>query len=420
MKKNYKIIPILLFILCCCSCTSNQPNDKTEKEEALFFNIKNPTNQEWVGEVISVPVSILQQENEKLDWAKIGFSIDTNLPYQLIDEDKNNIPEEILLLVDLKGNEEKKVNVNFSNVKGTSEFAKKTQAEISHKTGGKWEGKEYKEGTFKNVNSLNVPPEHTDHSWFIRYEGPGWESDKVGYRFYLDWRNAVDIFGKKTSDMVLQDVGQDGFDSYHEPSEWGMDVLKVAGSLGIGSIGFWGDEKATRIEKTDSLYCEILQNDNLQSKIRTQYYGWQINDQKLDLTSDLTIQAGSRLTRQDIVMSNPLPNICTGIVKLENVDLMQNIPTSNKEWGYIATYGPQSLAKDNLGMAVFFKMENVPQIAEDKESHVVVLQPTGNKLTYYFAAAWEQESNGIKTIEDFKNYLNGQLEKLNQPIMVSK
>lgn len=38
-----------------------------------------------------------------------------------------------------------------------------------------------------------------DHAYYIKYERPGLESDKVGYRFYFDQRNAIDVFGKKTS-----------------------------------------------------------------------------------------------------------------------------------------------------------------------------------------------------------------------------
>jgi len=46
-------------------------------------------------------------------------------------------------------------------------------AEISIKEGGKWEGRKYIGGTFKNVESVKLAPEHTDHSFDIRYEGPG-------------------------------------------------------------------------------------------------------------------------------------------------------------------------------------------------------------------------------------------------------
>src|SRR5690606_24347117 len=120
-----------------------------------------------------------------------------------------------------------------------SEFKKQTQAEISHKVGGEGQDNVNVGGTLENVDELTPPPQYTEHSEFIRYEGPGRESDKVAYRFYLDWRNGFDIFGKKIPDMVLQNVGQDGYQSYHEPADWGMDLLKVGKSLGAGGYGFW-------------------------------------------------------------------------------------------------------------------------------------------------------------------------------------
>ncbi len=97
---------------------------------------------------------------------------------------------------------------------------KKTQAFLGLKEGGKWvwvtkdSGKqqyEYQGGEFKPVTELKVDEKHTDHSFDIQFEGPGWESDKIAYRLYLDWRNAIDIFGKKTSEPVLQNVGLEQF-----------------------------------------------------------------------------------------------------------------------------------------------------------------------------------------------------------------
>lgn len=384
-------------------------------KEEISFVLKNDSDLARVGEVYEVSTDFLTKKEGKIDWSNIQFSTDKNLPFQLIDEDKNGMPEMILVSTDLKPGEEKTVRVDFSKNQSNANFQKRTQAEISHRTGGDWKERKYVGGdSWQNVTDFTAPPEHTDHSYFIRYEGPGWESDKVGYRFYLDWRNAVDIFGKKTSEPVLQKVGLDGFDSYHEPADWGMDILKVGKSLGIGAIGFWENNKATRIEKTSNLKCEILQNGNLQSKIRTTYSDWEINDIKTTLTSDLTIKAGSRLTRQNISLTETLSNLCTGIVKHDAAVFLSQMPNDNSSWGYIATYGKQSLADDNLGMAIFFQKENFMEITEDEHSHIVVLKPSDNHLEYYFAAAWEQEPEGIKNQKSFENYLENQTHFLSE------
>ncbi|MEZ4686403.1 MAG: hypothetical protein R3B47_10145 [Bacteroidia bacterium] len=74
----------------------------------------------------------------------------------------------------MAANSEKKISIEtLAEGESAPVFTKRTQAEISHKVNGQWNGREYEGGEFQNVDKLPVPPEHTDHSWFIRYEVPG-------------------------------------------------------------------------------------------------------------------------------------------------------------------------------------------------------------------------------------------------------
>jgi hypothetical protein len=291
----------------------------------------------------------------------------------------------------------------------------KTQAYLGLKEGGEWkwvtkangnQQYEYQGGVFKPVKSLKVDEKHTDHSFDIQFEGPGWESDKIGYRLYLDWRNAIDIFGKKTDKMVLQNVGLDGFDSYHEMQDWGVDILKVGSALGIGTLAFWDGEKAVRVEKTDGISCSVENGEN-SSKVNVNYSGWEINNIKTDVQTTLEIEAASYLTKYSIALSKDLPNLATGIIKLPETETA--VFTDIKPgWICFVTFGIQSLEKDKLGMCIFFKTNQLVQQTEDKNSHVIVLKPENNKLTYYFGAAWEQDDSGVKSMEDFKKLMKEQ------------
>lgn len=365
--------------------------------------------------VTDVTLSLDPARLPAVDWASHAFfDGDRALPFQIHDQNSNGQADEIFLLVDLEANQS--LNVEIKPVETMPLFPKRTQAELSHKVGGTWEGREYEGGEFQNVSELRVPAEHTDHSWYIRYEGPGWESDKVGYRFYLDWRNATDIFGKTTTEMVLQDVGQDGFDSYHELSDWGMDVLKVGESLGLGTFATWQDGKAERVAVTDSVYCAITANGPVQSMIHTTYYGWEASGKKQNLESDLSIAAGSRLTRHHLQWEESLDSVCTGIVTLDNTELLTS---TEGAWGYLATWGKQSLNDDQLGMAVLFKTADLLEITTDEHSQVVVLRPSpDNSLTYYFLGAWEKEPEGITNKADFEAYLKAEVQKLAQPLKI--
>lgn len=363
--------------------------------------------------VIRINDPLILEKIETLTGTYIQVKSDALHPVQPILE--NEKLAELLFLSDIGPGEKKMFTISKSDQE--TAFKQRTQAELSIKKGGEWKGRIYEGGKFENITFLRVPAEHTDHSFYIRYEGPGWESDKVGYRFYLDWRNATDIFGKKVDTLVLQNVGQDGFDSYHEMGPWGVDVLKVGESLGMGSIAYWLNNKAERVAVTDSIYCEINYSGILESKITTTYFGWQVGENNTNLTSRLSIQAGSRLTRHELESSAQLDNLCTGIVKLPDTEYI--FPESAfGEWTWLATYGKQTLQGDMLGMAIFYRGKDLIRLAEDEDDYVVVLNPSDNKLTYYFCAAWEQEPGGIKSKQEFIDYLNEQAEVLNNTIIV--
>ncbi|SOC79330.1 protein of unknown function [Salinimicrobium sediminis] len=289
-----------------------------------------------------------------------------------------------------------------------------TYAEISVKKGGQWEGREYKGGTFENVEELTLPPEHTDHSYYIRYEGPGWENPQVGYRLYLDWRNAIDVFGKKTDTLVLPQVGQDGFDSYHEEAAWGMDILKAGKSLGIGSYGRFMNDTVAHFRNVGNTRAHVS-NSDASSEVRIEYSDWVTGADTVDLTSTLSIFPEGRFTKATLDLSEPLEGLTTGIVKFENIDLLQKQSEAG-EWAYIATYGNQTLVndQDKLGMALFYKTADVKEVKEGPHDHLVIFNETAEPITYYFLAAWEQEPGGITTKEAFITELDEHLNRLQE------
>ena len=292
----------------------------------------------------------------------------------------------------------------------------KTYAEISIAQGGEWidgtRGHEEYDGgnSFKNVEKFRVPDNHTDHSWYIRYEGPGWENNKIGFRLYLDWRNAIDIFGKKTDTMVLSNVGQDGFDSYHEPEPWGQDILKVGSGLGIGSLGRLVEDEVLHFKEVDSTFASV-QNNLDASSVIINYKGWKTGEDKIDLKSTLSIRPDQRYTKHTIQPSKAIDGIVTGIID-HGVNYFQK-ESANKKWAYIATYGEQTLVPDDLGMAIFYEIKTTSEVKKGKYDYLIQFQPTTKPVSFYFLGAWEQEVDGIKTEAEFLTYLDGLLNELN-------
>ncbi len=328
---------------------------------------------------------------------------------------KNGFNLNLMLILSLlaigacKENPKKEIEVAEVEIEDT---LAKTYSEISIKEGGQWEGRTYvgDNFTFKNVSYLKAPDSLTDHSYYVRYEGPGWESSKVGYRLYFDWRNAIDIFGKKVDTMVLSQVGLDNYDSYHEDAPWGQDILKAGKSLGIGSYGrFDGNNSVEHFKEVDSTTAQIHNAEN-ESGVSLNYYGWKAINQKIDLHVRLMIAADSRLTKASITPSMAGGGLSTGIVKFDGVDLIQK--EGKNSWAYMATYGQQTLVPDDLGMVIFYKIDEVETLADAEFDHLLVFKPTTDTITYYFGAAWEQEKDGIKSQEEFVAYLDATLAEL--------
>lgn len=308
------------------------------------FTVNNCSNHEMKDIVVEIPVR------------NLPISIGN---YAVASKDGSTVPLEIVS--NLKGNQlavfpVKCLKPRSSNVflllKGnTDEYPKRTYAELAHKIGGQFNGNTY-EGGFSWVkpNYMKLPGTFRDHAYYIKYEGPGWESDKVGYRFYLDQRNAIDVFGKKTPGIVLPGTGIDGYDSYHNMSDWGMDNMKVGKALGIGSIAFWDGQKAVRVENRDSAVCFIPTDGKIRSQVNTTYYGWDVGGNKFNLKSLISIDAGSRASHMELQADKYVSNLTTGIIKNNDTELLKS-DYNTGDWAYIATFGKQSLNNDKIGRA---------------------------------------------------------------------
>jgi hypothetical protein len=403
MNKKLLIIFSLLLAIAITSCN---------KEVVTTIIIKNPLDFDIKDAVI---VTEINTNLKTFDLLNEGNEI----PFQIVTEENKSV---LKFVIDLNKNETKTLQLVTSNANKLKEFKSRTHAELSAKTNNVYFDKRFRGNKFDKVNNYKVPAIHTDHDALFKYEGPGWESELVGYRFYLDWRNATDIFGKKKNQLILDQVGNHDTvakdDSYHSMQEWGMDIFKVGSSLGIGSIGMWADDKVNMVSVTDSIICTIPYTGPIEAKIITNYFGWKVGENKYNLVSDFSITAGSRLTKCDLKISDNADNIVTGLVKHENTELLKS--GFSNGWNYLALYGKQTLVDENdeLGIVIFYKQDQLIELTEDEMSYVIKLKPEQQNVTYYFAAAWNQEENRIKNIEQFKKYLEKTLQQLNTPVIV--
>ena len=424
--KHIKLLLIAAISLCSIYAGKLDKKNIGVPFKEIKIRVHNPLNVARKDKTISVDIDKLKAKYADFNFNTfIVYSNNKEVPSQTACNNSSAIPDQILFLINLKPNETKTITIKYSqsNIK-KKEYKKRTDAYLGKKVDYKIEKGFYTGGKFVSVHSEKVQEDHFAHDALYQFEGPGWESDLIAYRYYLDSRNRNDITGKKTHDMIIRKMGvndlvSNSAESYTKMLDWGMDIFKVGESLGIGSIAMWYDNKVNTLNDLRKEECKITADGPISADILTKYLGWKVGNEKFNLTSNLSINAGSRLTKVSLNLKDKNAVMCTGLAKHEDCKLLKSNSKKNLKWGYIGLYGKQSLAGDDLGIALFYKLSNLNKVTEDSLSHIVVLNPAKGKLFYYFAAAWEQEPDGIKDINEFKAYLDKTILKLSEPVKIN-
>ncbi|ESQ74253.1 glycoside hydrolase family 88 protein [Asticcacaulis sp. AC402] len=274
------------------------------------------------------------------------------------------------------------------------------QAVLNVQDGGRLVNSVLAGGTFRPRLEYVVPADHFIHDGLIAFEGLGWESDLVAYRLYLDERMAIDVFGKKTPGPVLQTIGQ-GLDNYHDMAPWGMDIFKVGDTVGIGGIGVLRGGKATQLGKS-VISVKVLESGSGHAVSQVTNTGFDGAASKLVTTLD--IRQGSALTHVKAKATGTTAQMVTGLIKHPGVTVLKGEAGAGG-WAYIASWGKQSLAEDDLGIAVFYRPGSVAGGPQDDGGTVFVTFKDPAAIDYAFGIAWTQDQQGVKTLDGFKSWL---------------
>ncbi len=424
LRTTASVVSVSLLLL----SASSPAKVSSHLRHSFTLTAVNPTNISRHDEIVEISMAEVKKKFPSLNEQAFSvFCRHKEVSYQLsldpircIGNEVAN-SSELVFVSSFASHEQKRFSIVWDeDTVEEHHFPLMTQAALGVKTKYDMVDGYYMGGTFVDVDSSTVPRDHFAHDGLYRIEGPGWESDKIVYRFYLDSRNRSDIFGKKTHDLVLKRIGEndltsDSKESYTKMLDWGMDIFKVGESLGIGSIAMWHDSRAVTVSDVSRAKCSVFSGP-IRSGVFTSYLGWKVGDKVYDLFTELSISAGSRLTGVVAFVNNDSVQLCTGLAKHEACDLIKSPRPVGSVWEYLALYGKQSLSGDNLGIAVFYREKDKVKLAEDSTSTIVVLRPTAGRITYYLGAAWEQEPGGIKNEKSFKRFLSETVLKLDHPI----
>ena len=277
---------------------------------------------------------------------------------------------------------------------------------------------------------------------YQRYQtdGPTWENDKVGFRHYLDGRNAKDVFGKKTSDITPENVGIDSLgaveDNYHVMHDWGRDVFPVGNSVGLGGyalqvgdvinrLGITSADTMNNIEKTT---FNIVNEGPVNSVLKYTYQNWNASGNLYNVTEITSIWAGMYGYKNTVSIDGLKGNetLLIGLSNINNEKPLKEIEvgdwicliqhdalTYNREWlmgtaiivpkkgylGYIEA--PKEGQITNSFLAKFNIENNIP-------------------VSYYAIAGWElSPDKNFKDATYFTNYVTNLAKQLAAEVKIN-
>jgi len=254
----------------------------------------------------------------------------------------------------------------------------------------------------------------------FQMEGPGWENDLVGFRNYFDARNGIDIFGKRTTEMVLRNAGIDG-QNYHVLDDWGMDILRVGTSLGAGAIAIGIGDSIYRVGPAVEAGFRLLAEGPVRSIFELYFNGVAAGDRSYNVVHRISIYAGDHFYRSKVWVEGLVGDevLYAGLVNLHSLEPFELSSGGSK---IVATFGSQAFDGERLGLGVivpenqFVHLKSAPQSGTGVTSTFLVglsLAPN-TPAEYAFFSGWELQDAGFREVGYFLDVLSNSALKLDR------
>ena len=404
----------LLIVLACLFSIQVYPQLKVDVGRKNFeISVRNTTNKTRENQPVVLSLSdIIMRSAVVKDGKK-------EIPCQMDDLDVDGNMNEVAFVVHLKPFEEKKLKIELSFDSDTiTRFPKKVHAQLLKKLEDK---------SFVSVDMMesNTGDLYND----LHHHGPAFESELIAYRIYFDQKQTIDLYGKKKKQLELEQTNWYPTDEQLEKG-FGDDILRVSGSVGLGTLKGWSGDKAIHISPVENRKARIIANGPVRTIIDMTSSGWEYMGEKFTMISRYTMYTGHR----DVEVSNilikdtdagiaPIPNniiFCTGVQKMPESEKFADNDGLLGIWG---TDWPVNdtikYAKQTVGLGIYIPDEYIIRNAEDKVNHLMLLHNDDDyQIKYYITAASEKEEFGYKSAANFFEYLKDWKEELRQPIEI--
>ncbi|TDD95723.1 DUF4861 domain-containing protein [Flavobacterium cellulosilyticum] len=403
-----------------------------QKVTSVTITLANDSDIELSEKAVAVNRNLIDRNAMTKGFPLLIFKSDT-IPSQVNDLDGDGKWDELFLVTHFSPKEQKTIQLKW--VKEMPKFPIRTSVRF-----GKREAKNIP--VQPATEEVLMADQVHAKLGFQKYQtdGPTWENDKVGFRHYLDGRNAKDVFGKRIPAITPENVGINSAgaveDNYHQMYDWGRDIFPVGNSAGLGGyalsvnneitrLGIITTDKLNNIEKTT---FKIVSEGPENSILNYKYYNWKVSGNQYQVNETTSIWPGM-YGYKNTVSINGITGNETFLIALSNINNQKGLKvievgdwvcliqhdnlTYNREWILgTAIIVPK---KDYLGYI------EAPKTGQLTDSYLAKFKIENNKpISYYAIAGWELSADkNFKDANYFTEYVTNLAKQLAVEITVA-
>jgi unsaturated chondroitin disaccharide hydrolase len=241
--------------------------------------------------------------------------------------------------------------------------------------------------------------QRTDAMFAKKIQGLGWESEKNAWRIYFDPRNAIDLYGKRRSMLLLKRLAEPEFD-YHAESPDGRDTYEIGDALGIGSVAAWSQNKVVKAADVKNREYRVISAGPVRSIVELTYEGWSVSGSLLTVRTQITQWAGDRGFYQTVTADDaPSLALATGLPLKANAPAFH--AASGRTW--LASWGEQVVKPganatgvvpgSNLGLGIVMIKPAAANVIDDSANHLLTFSAQEGSASWYTLSAWDEEGS---------------------------
>ena len=246
------------------------------------------------------------------------------------------------------------------------------------------------------ITEWKTTDEKEDVYHSLHHHGVAVESELMAYRIYFDKKQTIDPYCKRKPQLELAQ-------SYWYPNDsllaagYGDDILRVSGTVGVGSVKYWNGTKMVHIDPVAERSQRIVSQKKNQATIEVAVKGWQVplnnsqlddfsqlstlNSQLVNLSVQYTMKAGHRDLRCDVTLSEAMEGLCTGVQTIPAKGGKDTVTIVLPNGVLLASWGTDwpvndsaKYAKETVGLAVFIPHPYAGTPVHDKQNNLCLLK----------------------------------------------